>query len=80
DAAAGEVRVPVDDRDSPLLEPLALVIGLCQNVSRVAAVVEGGLRGLDVENRAREKFVRLRFERRSRILFLKSAANVLRQR
>ncbi|ESS36550.1 hypothetical protein P355_2288 [Burkholderia cenocepacia KC-01] len=78
-AVAVQVREHVVDGDPAFVEQHAQVVHLVQQLARVAAVLDGRMRGLDREHRAGEAVERLRFERLARIVVGQPAAHRLRQ-
>ncbi|MDR8756565.1 hypothetical protein FEP99_04125 [Burkholderia pseudomultivorans] len=78
-AVAVQMREHVVDRDPAFVEQHAQVVHLVQQLARVAAVLDGRVRGLDREHRAREPVERLRLERLARIVVGQAAAHRLRQ-
>ncbi|ERJ32921.1 hypothetical protein L810_5502 [Burkholderia sp. AU4i] len=78
-AVAVQVREHLVDGDPAFVEQHAQVVDLVQQLARVAAVLDGRVRGLDREHRAREAVERLRFQRLARVVVGEPAAHRLRQ-
>ncbi|EDT00150.1 conserved hypothetical protein [Burkholderia ambifaria IOP40-10] len=78
-AVAVQVREHVVDRGPAFVEQHAQVVHLVQQLARIAAVLDGRVRRLDREHRAREAVERLGFERLARVVVGQAAAHRLRQ-